>query len=205
MKENLILMPLTVLGILALISVSGLTAAGELGEMHIGGNPENAVYYDENGHSLCYVSNLTSIGEQGNIFNLQGAAMWVNTTNFLGQPTMYYFMFYDDTATQGLLFQDVGQTNNNGKGGLSISSSLGIIALIIGLMALAIVAGLSILGSGISETSVSALWLGTGLIALWGIFSAIALNLIILIELGPIFYIVLTFCYCVGIILAVKG
>jgi len=201
-KESLIFVPLTVLIALALINQAGL-GQGQLGGVYIGGNPENAVYYDESGHALCYISNLTSIGETGTIYDVQGVAFWVNSTNFLGQPTNLYFMFYDNAASQALLFKDVGKSNTGGIGSISISSSLGVIALIIGLVALVIIAGIRIFSSGTSETGVSALWLSTGLMSIWGIFSLIALDLVILIELGPILYIVLTIAYCIGIILQV--
>lgn len=205
-KEGLITLPLTILFIVAFLSLSGL-GSGNLNNMYVGGDPANAVYYDETGHALCYVANLSSVGvgEMGSIYNVNGAALWVNSTNVLGIPTAYYFMYYDAAGSQGVLFQDLGRTNAGGVGSISLGTTLGLIALVVGLMALVIVAGLRILGSGISETATTALWLGTGLMALWGVFSALALQLIILVELGPILYLALTLMYCLGIILSVKG
>lgn len=82
-----------------------------------------------------------------------------------------------------------------------IATSLGIIAIVAAGIILASIVGTRILGSGVSEESVSAIWKGTLLLSVWGVFSVAALGMITQVVLvGPFFYLFLTIIYCLGVI-----
>lgn len=82
-----------------------------------------------------------------------------------------------------------------------IASSLGLVALIAAGIILAAVVGTRILGSGVSEESVSAIWKGTLLLAVWSVFSVLSMSMITAATiLGPFFYLFLTIIYCLGVI-----
>ena len=83
---------------------------------------------------------------------------------------------------------------------VGIDSITGAIAIIIALVAIAVVVGIQILGSGISEQSVKAIIIVVGYASIWGIFSTLSLNLIIAIEIfGTIIYLFLTILYVIGV------
>lgn len=83
---------------------------------------------------------------------------------------------------------------------VGIDSITGAIAIIIALVAIAVVVGIQILGSGISEQSIKAIIIVVGYASIWGIFSTLSLNLIIAIEIfGTIIYLFLTILYVIGV------
>ena len=82
-----------------------------------------------------------------------------------------------------------------------INSISGAIAIISTLVVLAILAGVRILASGLSETSIRTIIIIVGYIGLWTVFSVLAINLIFAIELfGTLIYVGLTVLYAVGVL-----
>lgn len=169
-------------------------------------NPDTVIYYDNTGSAVCnglaepyYPADTTGI-----LIHLYGSyygqdfAGWQNST---GQ----YYLYYDNSGSNAkwVLYKDFGKIYQQtaASSSFDISSSIGLIGLVVGLMALAAVVGIRVLGTGVSEESVSAILKGTALLAIWGIFSVLALALLIQIPmLGPVFYFVLTIIYTLGII-----
>lgn len=85
-----------------------------------------------------------------------------------------------------------------------ITGSLGMITIMAALMGLALVVGLSILGSKISDVSVSFVLKGSGFIAMWSGLSAVAMPLISQIgTLGGVLFFVLTCVFTIGMVDAV--
>lgn len=200
-----IALPLIVLFILGMLSVLGVTeTVGTFGNSSVSTDGFNAVYYDSAGAPKVFIANLTAVSEYGQIVNVAGKANWVNTTGLI---QLAYPLYFDSYATHALPFEDVGETEISSFGGeFSLSSSLGFVALVVALMALAIVVGLRILGSGTSSISVSLMITGTFYLALWGVFSVMSLELLSALDvLGYILYLGLTLLYTVGIISSATG
>jgi hypothetical protein len=85
--------------------------------------------------------------------------------------------------------------------GVNLASSLGLIGAVIGIMALATVVGIKVLGSGISEFGVSTIVFGTFYLLVWGIFSVLSLSMLMQIAVfGGLLYFALTVMYTVGIV-----
>lgn len=83
---------------------------------------------------------------------------------------------------------------------VGINEITGALAVVIALVALAVVVGIQVLGSGISEQSVKTIITVIGYASLWGVFSILSSNLIISIELfGLIIYLILTIIYAIGV------
>lgn len=83
---------------------------------------------------------------------------------------------------------------------VGINEVTGALAVVIALVALAVVVGIQVLGSGISEQSVKTIITVIGYASLWGVFSVLSSNLIISIELfGLIIYLILTIIYAIGV------
>lgn len=203
---KLIVFPLSILVLFSLLSLTGL-GSGILGGMTIGGDTTNAVYYDSAGRSVVYVSNLTAVSDT--YLEVMPFYVFPDTWAAFTNSTLEvahwspYFLYYDNGAERPVKYEDLGKTDSGvALSNISISSSLGIVALVIGIMALAAVVGLRIVGSGVSEESVSAIVKGSAFLALWAIFSVLSMDLIVLgadIFL-PIVYFVLTLIYTLGVI-----
>lgn len=87
-----------------------------------------------------------------------------------------------------------------------IDPVLGFIIMFVALGVLAGIAGFSFLGSGLSDSSVRIITWITFYGAIWGIFSVLAMNLIIAIELyGSLIYLGLTGCYVIGVVQKLVG
>jgi len=83
---------------------------------------------------------------------------------------------------------------------VGINEITGAIAIIIVLVSIAVVVGIKVFGSGISEQSVKVIIVITGYVSIWGVFSALTLNLINSIEIfGWVIYLILTIIYMVGV------
>lgn len=81
-----------------------------------------------------------------------------------------------------------------------IDALTGALSIIIGLIAVASIVGIQVLASGISEQSVRTIIIIIGYAGIWGVFSVLAINLILSIELfGVIIYISLTILYTIGV------
>lgn len=150
-------------------------------------------WYDSNDHLVAY-GNGTYAGEYGNITTpiTPGSTGPWNTIPIWKNASGSYNV-YDSTGQRML----PNQLNTQ----FDIATSLGLIALIAAGIILAAVVGTRILGSGVSEESVSAVWKGTMLLTVWGIFSVLSMGMITQIALlGPFFYLFLTIIYCLGVI-----
>lgn len=193
---KLLLLPLAVLFILSILSLTGLGygALPTEGELYIDGKPYTGEYYaDSTGRPVCY-SNFTVIASE------EGLVIWG-----AGDGGWYVerWSWKNATGTYHLTYSDVKQGIG---GGFDIGSSLGLIGIVIGIMALAAFAGIKILGSGVSDVSVSTILVSSAFLALWAIFSVLSMSLIISIPLfGVILYFALTGMYTVGIINRVGG
>lgn len=83
---------------------------------------------------------------------------------------------------------------------VGINEITGSIAIIIALVSIAVVVGLQIFGSGISEQSVRTIIVIIGYASIWGIFSSLSLNLIVSIEtFGVLIYLFITILYTIGV------
>lgn len=200
-------LPLAVIAILSIFSMLGLGNTS-LGEGSLSLDPVNAVYYDVDGNPKIYVSNLTAV-DPNELMRLYedwlggGYAYFQNVSDHT--TAINYPLYYDATGMSQVKYEDLGETQTNTVN-FDISSSIGLIALIVGLMAIATVVGIRVLGSGVSDVSVSTLILGTSYLAVWGVFSVLALELILAINLlGPILYFALTILYTIGIISSLNG
>lgn len=182
---KLLTIPLIFLIILGLMSMMGLGTVEYQSDTVLFHGTEG--WFDANGKQVAY-ENYTRAdpADDGRVWWVGGVPIWHNST---GDYQMW-------TASD--------QTNESGIETITVDvgSSLGFIGLVFGVMALATIAGLQVLGSGISDESVSAIVKGSALITLWGFFSAMSLALILTIpySLGAIFYFFLTGIYTLGII-----
>lgn len=186
-----------------------MTGLGDtvLGTGRIGGDPSTCLYYDEGGHP-CVYANGTAYDEPGEVIQVGGLdaawsgtwAAWKNTTLSFGTN---YPLYWDQSAEQPIPWERNGETNVGGQT-VDINQSMGLIAIVVALMALAVIVGLRVLGSGTSNSLIVVL--GTAYIGVWGIFSVLALPLVTQIALfGPIIYFGFTIMYTVGIISSFEG
>lgn len=150
-------------------------------------------WFDADDHLVAY-PNGSYAGEYGNItypITAGSTGPW-NTIPIWKNASGSYNVF-DDTGER--MMPD--QANIE----FDIATSLGLIALVAAGIILATVVGTRILGSGVSEESVSAIWKGTLLLTVWGVFSVLSMTMITSIALlGPFFYLFLTIVYCLGVI-----
>lgn len=141
-------------------------------------------YYDANGHQVCF-ENKTAKGEAG---------MFIIGFGF---PVVKEYYWKNSSGTYAITYQ----TQTIGGIGFALNSSLGLIALVVGLVVVATIAGLKIFGNGISDISVDAILKGTALVTIWGVFSVLSIVMITGVPLfGPFFYMFLTVIYCLGVV-----
>lgn len=82
-----------------------------------------------------------------------------------------------------------------------IDEFTGALVIIIAIMIIAVIIGLQIFGSGLSDQSVKILSIGITYYGIWSIFSVLSYELIISIEvIGVLLYIVLTIVFTIGLI-----
>lgn len=80
------------------------------------------------------------------------------------------------------------------------------IALLATIIIISTIAGIQVLGSGLSPSSVRILILLIAFVGLWSVLSILAFNLIFSIEIfGSIIYITLTIGYVIGVIQKISG
>lgn len=111
--------------------------------------------------------------------------------------------FYTNATNTYAVYDAAGQRMMKDSTEISfdLGTSLGLIALVGGGIILACIVGARFLSWGQSEESVSAVWKGTLLLSVWGVFSVLSLSMITGIPLlGPFFYMFLTVLYCMGVI-----
>lgn len=88
--------------------------------------------------------------------------------------------------------------------GFSIDAYTGAIIWLVIIVAIGVGAGIAVLGSGLSETSVNLLYKAIFYGAVWGILSIFPLPLIFSIMwFGPVLYITLTIVYVISVIMVI--
>jgi len=125
----------------------------------------------------------------------------------------YVDMSYDDTL-EGISAK-ANQTLNEAESEFiqetsdtvfDINMITGIVALIIGLVAVGVVCGIKILGSGIDTFSVKLIYKSTTYYGLWGIFSALSFTVFSSIPFFGLFiWLGLTLCYSLGFFQTLEG
>lgn len=187
---KLIVFPLIFLFCFAMMTQLGLSDS--IMEANVNMSVTYGGYYDEGGHQVLD-SDGQPTGEDGNFaFHTAGSV----TAYFWQNSTGIYEVFDNPMG--------INYTASNVS--FDIGTSLGLIALVIVIAAFSALVGLKILGSGVSDFSVSTIVITTALLTIWGIFSVLAMPLIIDIEiLGVVFYFALTFFYTLGIMLRIGG
>ena len=99
----------------------------------------------------------------------------------------------------GASFSDYNVSGSFGAT-FGIDSLTGALSVIIILITVATIVGIQVLGSGISEQSVRTIIIVVGYAGIWGLFSVLAINLILSIELfGLLIYLLLTILYAIGV------
>lgn len=197
---KLILFPLIFLVIFAFLGQMGMSSTVWNATSTYSNFGEPDGWYDENGHQVCDADG-TPTGESGHKeeYYLGGFLediydtiySWVNATDA--------YPIYD--TSDGFT-----QENENDNFSFNLASSLGIIGIIIAAMALAAIVGIRVLGSGVNTFSVSTIVLGTVFLALWGIFSYLAISMITAASLlGVFFYMFLTILYMLGVVQQFSG
>jgi hypothetical protein len=225
--NKLISFPLVVIAVLSLLSVLGLGYGSLDNYQSVFPNPEkvsyltmNMIAWDVNGHPVCF-RNQTAVSESGQVKpadnnNASSPALWTNETvlvTYLGvipiYQNVYYSLYLDQSGTIEATYENfaspdqlVAIKDGSADGlGVNLASSLGLIGAVIGIMALATVVGIKVLGSGISEFGVSTIVFGTFYLLVWGIFSVLSLSMLMQIAVfGGLLYFALTVMYTVGIV-----
>jgi hypothetical protein len=83
----------------------------------------------------------------------------------------------------------------------AIDSIQGAIAIILVIVVLATVIGIRIVASGLSDSSIKIITMGTTYFGLWALLSVLASSFIFAIEtFGSLIYIVLTIVYVIGVV-----
>lgn len=133
----------------------------------------------------------------------------VNQLYVLGSSDLSY------SNTLAGIAQEGGQTLNEEESQLkqeaadavfNVNMIAGFIALIIGLVAVGVVAGVHVLSSGLSEYSVQLIHKATTYYGLWGVFSALAfIGFASIPYFGGFFWLGLTLAYSLGFFQSLGG
>lgn len=95
--------------------------------------------------------------------------------------------------------------SDNNYAAFNVEMTTGVIALIIAMSAVAVLAGLRLFSSGLSETSIKIIYNSTVYYGLWGIFSALSYPLFLAIPILGVFgWFILTLIYSLGYFEQVK-
>lgn len=85
-------------------------------------------------------------------------------------------------------------------------TSAGIISFIIVIVVLASVVGINVVGSGLSDSSVRTITIGTAWGGMWLVFTVLSLPLMLSIEVFGVFiYVILTVLYVIGVYQKIGG
>lgn len=126
----------------------------------------------------------------------------VNQLYVLSSSDLSYSNTLSGIAQQGnqTLNSDESQLKQEAAdAAFSINMTAGFIALIIGLVAVGVVAGIRVLGSGLSEYSVQLIHKATVYYGLWGVFSALGFTGLTSLPLfGGLFWFGMTLAYSLG-------
>lgn len=198
---KLILFPLACIVLLSFLSMTGL-GDSVIGHLTFSGDPSETLYYDSGGHGLVY-ANGTVFGESGIVSDsIVYGAVWDNGS------IVVYEMFWDQYGLEPLEFEDYGQAEPSITGvDLDVLDSFGLLALIVGVMAVGVIAGLRVLGTGVSDVSVATIIFGTAYLAVWAVFSVLSLGLLDLANnmIVSLIYFTLSIMYAVGVVQQING
>lgn len=220
MVSKFVWLPMACLFVLSILGMLGLGNASTLGSGDFSLATENEYYYDYTGAPMLYVANITHLPGQAAghcqptpwispITNIEykNAACWLNGTWYQLTQTAYILFYGPTDYADGRAPVDYQVLINNRVqdathfGGVNISSSLGMIAIVFGLMALSLIVGIRFLSGGESDTSIGMVLKCTGYLSLWAILSVISLALLLQITtIGPIIYLALTASCTLGLI-----
>lgn len=214
----LIALPLAILILVSLLSMMGL---GSTDQFLVAGEDFDDTFtaavdgwYDLNGHQVAKrLWNYHEVGEAGGPHSSDGKHYWLNETNVgaygwrdketvqaAGNLVYSYPIFWvlENETLASVIRGDIIPFDT--------ASNLGIIALITGVIALALVVGIRVLGVGVSDVSVSTAVMATAFLSLWAMASLGSIELITAIPLvGPIIYFTLTGMYTLGILSQIGG
>ena len=123
-----------------------------------------------------------------------------SSTYAIGNQTTneQYFLQHGFASTTG------PRVNDYGLGAFSLIGIDGFLALIIGIIALGVLAGIHVLGSGLSDASINIIYKSVFYYVLWGIFSVFAygindIGISSIPIFGMVIYLFLTIVYSIGI------
>lgn len=223
---KLIAFPLTVLILCTLVSMMGLstTHISPLYVNEVEGIDSELIaadgdgWYDFTGHKVCDLYETDS-GEEGGICLGESGGgnagkYWLNETNVGVQGwrdkdaieaagnALYNYPIVDCKNGTSI----AARAEQNYTVNFQVATSYGLIALIIGIMALAAIVGIRVFSTGISESSANTIIKGTAYLSLWAMFSITSLGLITSIPLfGPVIYFALSGIYTLGIMQQIGG
>jgi hypothetical protein len=179
--------PIAILGIMALLSTLGLGAGGgSFGNIEFNSgvdlNGSPIVYYDALGSPTAYYNGSSyrpgEIGRIRDLINNKDLAFWGNLSG-------NFQLYKDAAATQQLKLSELSPVltgeSSSAAGGFSVSlgTTLGILAIISGIVAVGVIASVRFFGFGLSETGINTLMKGGAYIIAFSIFSGLAMNLIV--------------------------
>jgi hypothetical protein len=219
-KTTLIFIPLLFMFAISMTSLIALSE-GELGSgYNYSINEKFTPYiYDRVGRPVMYTANLSAVTEGEPVFfkpvSVDGTeyAFYSNSTIDFILNNGYYLYYTSSGNSTGestrILWEDLKQLQTSlantsvFSAVADFNTSYGLIALFIALMVGMVIAGINVFGTGESETSLQTIFMGVGLLAVWGVFSVISITLLgeIPYGLGSVFYFGLTLCYVVGMIM----
>lgn len=199
MKSLLLGLPLAIIIFVAVLNICGVGES--LGGVFGGALADSTSSYadlpdfhDSYNHYVAF-GNGTAYGEAGTI----------GTYNVTFPVPETRWKWTNETATY-TVSRDSEASGGVGTHLFGITGSLGMIGIVVAVMALSLVVGIRVLGSGVSVFSVGFVIIGTALITVWGVFSLLAYSLIGEIpNIGGLIYFGLTGMYTLGSIFAAGG
>lgn len=196
-----IIFPLAIMFLLCMANMLGLGSTGTLGDLNIGDTGTHRLkdfYYDSAGNPICYPNGTAATpNDDGHL--------WVHTIGRFDHE-MYWanstgnYLLYFDTGGEAPANSDTVNTPTPWSN--TLGQSLGFIALVLGIMAVSVIAGFHFFGTGVSEIGASAIYKTTAYLAIWGVLSALTMTLLFQLPMymGSIMYLAFTMIYCLGII-----
>lgn len=198
--SKFIVIPLAIMALLTVMSVCGLgtadngglfstqTYSTEVGDGYgyqlQGGN---GILYDEYNHEICYYNGTATpayVGDPGRVEEWTRPAMfapiavWNNDTDNPNSTLYPLFNEYGDSVTWDQMFNVNPSTSGSNQYFFILTSSVGMIALVVVIMGVGSIVGLKIFGTGESEISVELLLKGSFYLTVWGVMSLLSYPLI---------------------------
>lgn len=140
-----------------------------------------------------------------------GVCRSLGYVDFVGNPvgSSFYRSGNESYSVNGTLIVGGNETVVSTEAatvGISAIVSAGIITLVVTSIALAVVSGVTVLGSGLNTEATKAIWKSAAYFGLWGLFSVFGL---VLFGSIPVFgfplYFLLTLFYSIGVLGSISG